>query len=251
MIMHSAFQTDFADRLLAPIPQAGSKRFAVYRNNVFVSLVEALRARFPAVENAVGAEFFTAMARDYAASHPPSSPLMMLYGDAFPDFIARFPPLADYPWMSDLARVECAITESYHAADADPASADAFAHIAPEDLPSLRLVLHPALRLIPSRFAIATLWQMNRGLAEIVSLDDHPAETALIHRPHLTVSVKPLSTAGGEFLSALQAGECLADAADHAVAGDPTFDLAAHFHLLIADGLVLSLNPHDSPRSAV
>ena len=78
--MHYAFETQFAQNLLAPMPPSLSKRFAVYRNNVFVSLVEALQARFPAVQNAVGTEFFVAIARDYAGSHGPTSPLMMQYG---------------------------------------------------------------------------------------------------------------------------------------------------------------------------
>src|SRR5262245_58104255 len=35
-----------------------AKRFAVYRNNVVVGLVGALRARFPVVERIIGAECF-------------------------------------------------------------------------------------------------------------------------------------------------------------------------------------------------
>ncbi|MBI3435560.1 MAG: putative DNA-binding domain-containing protein, partial [Proteobacteria bacterium] len=68
------------------------KRFAVYRNNVVVGLVAALRTRFPAVSRIVGEEFFSAMARVFAVTHPPSSPVMMVYGDGFADFIATFAP---------------------------------------------------------------------------------------------------------------------------------------------------------------
>ncbi len=240
--MHQSFETQFTHNLLTPTPSSPSKRFAVYRNNVFVSLVEALKARFPAIQNAVGQDFFSAMARDYAASHKPTSPLMMLYGESFPAYIGAFAPLADYPYMADLARLECAITKSYHSADATPLGAQAFACIAPETLGQLRFTLHPALNLIPSPFPIVTLWQMNSGLAEIKPLETLCAETALIHRSHLTVSVKAISPAGGLFLSALQNGLTLSDAADIALTTDQAFDLSSHLHLLIADGLVTALS---------
>ena len=67
-----------------------AKRFGVYRNNVTVSLVEALIAAFPAVHRLVGDEFFKAMARVYVGLHPPRSPLMFAYGQDFPDFRADY-----------------------------------------------------------------------------------------------------------------------------------------------------------------
>jgi len=246
--MHQAFQSRFAHDLLAPTRPANSKRFAVYRNNVFVSLVEALKARFPAVQNAVGPTFFEALARDYAAADAPTSPLMTQYGDSFPDFIESFPPLADFPWMADLARVECAITRSYHAADSTPLGPEAFATIAPDDVAQLRFTLHPALNLVESRFPIATLWQMNSGQAEPAPLDDAPAETALIHRPHFTVSVQAISAAGGTFLNALQAGQSLGQATEKDMDRDATFDLTAHLRLIITEGLITAFTLNRSPQ---
>jgi len=239
--MHQAFESGFAQNLLARIAPTASKRFAVYRNNVFVSLVEALKARFPAVECAVGAEFFAALARDYAGSHTPTSPLMMHYGDSFPSYIDAFSPLNDYPWMADLARVECAITKSYHARDATPLGPAAFVAIAPEKLEQLHFTLHPAFKLMPSTFPIVRLWQMNRGEAAIIPLDNLAAETALIHRPFYSVLVKAVSPAGGAFLNALDRGQPLGEATDLAAAIDPHFDLTAHLHLMIADGLITAL----------
>ena len=80
-------QTGFTEALLqpdAPVPQnvvdpkgrIAPKRFAVYRNNVTVSLVEALKATFPAVVALVGEAFFAEMARQFVRKTPPQSPLM-------------------------------------------------------------------------------------------------------------------------------------------------------------------------------
>ena len=63
--MFAPLQNSFAAALLdsdRPVPKGltshtasvPAKRFAVYRNNVVVSLIDALRRRFPAVERIVG-----------------------------------------------------------------------------------------------------------------------------------------------------------------------------------------------------
>ena len=90
-------ESQFAAAMLdpaVPVPDAVTawndavqSRFAVYRNNVTVGLVEALRKRFPVCERLVGEEFFAAMAREFVRGAPPRSPLLYLYGDALADFI--------------------------------------------------------------------------------------------------------------------------------------------------------------------
>ena len=99
----AAVQREFAAALLdpaAPVPsplrrngeKAPQKRFAVHRNNMIASLVAALAARFPVVHQLVGDEFFRAMARLYVTNEPPRSPVLLLYGDRFPDFVENFAP---------------------------------------------------------------------------------------------------------------------------------------------------------------
>ena len=46
-----------------PADKGALKRYNVYRNNVTVSLVNALAAVYPAVQRITGVEFFRAMAR--------------------------------------------------------------------------------------------------------------------------------------------------------------------------------------------
>src|ERR1700733_1305928 len=99
----SDWQSDFATALLdpiLPIPQgliepggsSSAKRFAVYRNNVVASLIDALRESFPAPLRIVGEDFFAAMARVYVRSDPPRSPILLEYGSGFANFIQKFEP---------------------------------------------------------------------------------------------------------------------------------------------------------------
>jgi len=50
-----------------------SRRFNIYRNNRAVSLIESLKATFPAVNKLVGDEYFSAVARSFIDEHPPQS----------------------------------------------------------------------------------------------------------------------------------------------------------------------------------
>ena len=120
----SSDQASFAEALLDPerrVPDgvtshthpAPAKRFAVYRNNVVVSLIDALATRFPAAQRIVGEEFFRAMAGVFARAHPPRSPLMMTYGEDLPAFIETFAPAAELPYLADVARLEAARTRAF------------------------------------------------------------------------------------------------------------------------------------------
>src|SRR6516225_9604159 len=84
------------------------KRYNVYRNNVTVSLIDALAATYPAVQRITGVEFFRAMARSHIRATPPASPLLFEYGRDFPDFIERYEYASPMPWLADTARIECA-----------------------------------------------------------------------------------------------------------------------------------------------
>jgi len=70
-----------------PNGKAADKRYNVYRNNVTVSLINALTATFPATLRITGTDFFRAMARFHVRAMPPTSPLLFEYGRDFPEFI--------------------------------------------------------------------------------------------------------------------------------------------------------------------
>ncbi len=253
MSAYSVTQSAFAGALLdaeRPVPPAVSshtartpqKRFAVYRNNVIVGLSEALRTQFPATEKIVGTEFFSAMARVYVSTEPPRSPVLMSYGERFPAFIAAFPPAAELPYLADIARLEFARTQAYHAADAVPLDAAAWQAVDMHELPAMRVALHPSLRVVRSAFPVVTIWSMNSGAREPASIEDHSSEDALIARPHSEVEVRQLPPGGAEFIDALAAGMTLGEAASAAATANAAFDLAANLAGLIGAGLAIELH---------
>ena len=230
------------DAVTSHTARAPRKRFAVYRNNVIVGLTEALRTQFPATERIVGTEFFMAMARVYVATTPPRSPILVTYGYGFPDFIERFAPAADIPYLADVARLEAARTRAYHAADAAPRAPEHWQGLDQNALAGVRLTLHPSLQILRSPHPIVTIWSMNTGDGEPASIEDCGAEDALVVRPRLDVEVRLLPAGGAAFLQALAVGATLGDAAATAAAEHNEFDLAANLAGLIGAGLATDLH---------
>jgi hypothetical protein len=254
--MFATLQESFAAALVdcgRPVPagvcshtaDVPTKRFAVYRNNVVVGLVNALRARFPVVQKIVGAEFFGAMARVFATAHPPRSKLLMRYGDDFADFIARFPPAAELRYLPDVARLEAARTRAYHAADAVPLAPARLAALNPASLFSLRLTLHPSVEVVRSPHPIVTIWAMNSGEMPLAPIAEDAGEDALVGRPLLAVELRRLPPGGAALVLAIAAGATLGEGAEAAAADDARFDLSANLAGLLASGALAGLNTTD------
>src|SRR3974390_1333710 len=92
--------------VVGPRGKAAIKRYNVYRNNVTVSLIDALAATYPAVQRITGVDFFRAMARFHVRATPPTSPLLFEYGRDFPAFIEGYEHAQDMPWLPEPARID-------------------------------------------------------------------------------------------------------------------------------------------------
>lgn len=222
--------------LTDPEGRPAGRRFDVYRNNVTVSLTEALRQSFPVVRKLVGEEFFTAMAREHARRFPPHSPLLMFYGKDMPDFLAAFAPVSHLGYLPDVARLELALRQSYHAEDAVPLSADALQALPSGDFLATRLRLAPALRLIRSDWPILAIWRANTEGAAPPGA--RVAEDVLILRPEFDPAPHLLSRGGAEFVAALLRDETVAAALDKA----PDLDLTAILTLLLAGNAIVGFD---------
>ena len=226
--------------LVGPDGKPSLKRFAVYRNNVVAGLTEALKDAFPALRRIVGAEFFQAMARAYVVIEPPPSPILLDYGAGFPDFIREFEPAAVLPYLADVARIERAWTESYHAPEASPIDPAALATAPPEQLPQIHLHLHPSTRLVRSQFPALTIWQMNVGDGVPAPVDlAAGGEHALVVRPLADVEVRLISRGSFNFVQALADGASVLAAMKVALAVDRRFDLTANLSDLMQVGALV------------
>jgi hypothetical protein len=215
------------------------RRFAVYRNNVAVSLIASLAARYPVTRRLVGEDFFRAMARAYAAENKPETPVLIHYGRGFPAFIAAFEPARDVPYLADVACLENAWVEAYHAAEAEPLALAGLAALDAERLAQARAVFHPAARLLISDHPIASIWAAHQRPAEPAPIAEWRSEAALIARPAEAVFVRILPQGGYAFASALFRGASIGEA--HESIGVEGFDSGAHLVGLIEAGALVKL----------
>lgn len=224
------------DGVINPDGAPAQKRFNVYRNNVAVSLADALETAFPVVRKLVGDAFFRAMAGVYLRKHPPRSPLMMFYGDAMPQFLGRFGPAKSIAYLPDIARLELALRHAYHAADASPIDAQTLSTLAPDALMGAKLRIAPATQTVISDYPIHAIYCANTQTDAQKPV--MRAESVLITRAAFDPEIHVINAAAATCVAALQKGQSLGQAMASA---DKTLDLGAILGLLLAQGAVTEI----------
>lgn len=288
----STLHDSFASALLdpdAPVPAQArthngssvQQRFAVYRNNVVVTLIDALAESFPVVQSLVGPAFFRAMARVFVLASPPAAHrhrVLARYGEGFANFIASFEPAAELRYLADVARLEHTRWQAFHAPPgpedqpngmrvataATSALATQLAELAndPDALSRSHLRLHPSLQVIGSAFAIVSLWHAHQldaagRDAALAHIDLQQAQAALVFRAaddpaQVLVHAVPAATAslvaalcdGAPIVQAWSQAMAQAKAKAEAIA-EPTqaddLDLSALLGLLLSQQLIVAI----------
>lgn len=221
--------------LLQPDGSPATRRFNVYRNNVIVSLAEAIAEGFPVVNKLVGDEFFRFMARQYVAANPPDSPLLFCYGQSFPKFVAGFTAAESVPYLADIARLEWARRESYHAADALARDASCLAEFGADAFPLLVFDLIPSTRIVESRFPVQSIWEVNVGTGNTEMPDS--GEDVLVARPEMEIEMRRLPPGGARFINALLDGTELGRAAGLAASVEG-FELSSNITIMLEARLI-------------
>jgi hypothetical protein len=244
-------QQAFAAALAAPdrpvpssicAPRRGpvAKRFAIYRNNVAVSLIDALAARFPVTLKLVGEEFFRAMAREYAAAEKPKSPVLIFYGGSFPEFVSGFSSAKGIAYLADVAAIEAAWTVSYHAADLVPLSAATLSSFGEGELAAAKIRLLPSVRLLRSAHPAGSIW-LGHQSETATPPPSWTAEQVMLVRPDADVQMHLLTAAEFAFMNALANGCAVERAAEYALIVDENADPGAILVKLIVAGAAAAI----------
>jgi len=243
----AASQQAFATALLdtaAALPSFAGKavleRFSLYRGNLSATWRRTLGHAYPVVLALVGEAFFGGLARAYGRQTPSDSADLNEFGARFADFLAAFPPVADLPYLPDMARLEWAVHLAHYAADAQGLAPESLATLHPDQLEARRFTLHPACALLASNWQVAALWQAHQeGEGQgMFPQDMQVASWALVCRSRWKAQVLVLDAAAHAALLALRQGQTFGAALDAAFALDPAFDLAAHLRQWLAHAVL-------------
>lgn len=239
-------QTTFHDGLLnpaQPIPDGltdgqnrpAGRRYGVYRNNVTVSLRDALAEGFPSIVRLIGRDNFDHIARAYLRQTPPTSPLMMHYGAEMPAYLETVEQLAHLPYLADVARIDVAMRQSYHATDSDAIEATALQALDEDTLLKTRFRFAHSLRLLRSKWPAGSIWHYTmRG-------GDKPTGTnqdTVILRAEFDPEPHVLGTGAADVLIALQNDAPFGQALESA---PEDFDLGALLSLLLTQNAISAL----------
>ncbi len=232
-------QSGFADALFdsaatptcASLIRAGklspARRLEIYRHNVLSNLRGTLAEIYPVVRAIVGEAFFRHAAEQFIAACPSRSGDLNQFGQAWADFLSSYAHAYELPYLADVARLEWAWHESFHAADHAPFDLTRLAAVPPAQHGELGFQLHPSVRRLHSSHPLLRIWQVNQpDYTGDMAVDwDGAGDNLLIHRQGVEVSIRQLAAGPWQFLSALAGEASLEQAADRALAVDAEFDL--------------------------
>lgn len=206
-------------------------RLGVYRNSFASVLANALRLSYPAVHRLVAAECFDGAARLFMEEQPPRCANLDDYGAGFPEFLARFPPIAALTYLPDVARLEWAVSRALHAQDAEPLNLARIAALAEDAQARVRFVPHPSAGLVRADYAADSIWRavLAPDDAALAAIDPAAGPVwLLVHRAETGVEVSRLNEGTWRFTAALFAGRALYQALDEAQCAEAQAMLAEH-----------------------
>ena len=249
-------QIDFAAALLAGDAKAhteaaerirvgkmsATRRLEIYRHNVHANLRGVLKDIYPVILAIVGDAFFQHAADQFVKAHPSRSGDLNQFGGEWAAFLGAYPHAADLPYLRDVARLEWAWHQSFHAGDGQAFDLARLAAIPAEEHGALCFVLHPAVRLVESNFPILRIWEVNQpAFGGEIKVDwDAPADTLLVYRADgVEVLIERITGAGYAFLQALQQRAALETAASAALSVEAVFDLQGSLLESVQSGVII------------
>jgi len=225
------------------------ERYWIYRNNSYLTLGLALARNFPVLCQLVGQRFFDHMAEEYVKKYPPENALMMSYGASMADFLGEFNPVADLPYLADVARLEHLWTLCFNGPDCfNEENAGGFdlrqlSKIAPERFNDLILNFLPNMQLMSSVYPIVDIWRANQEgcRGETINIDCGGCYLLLFRRAQ-AVEIMALDQANYDFLDRIRQGNALGRAAEEIIEKYPEFDLQAALQNILHNELIESIS---------
>jgi len=195
------------------------ERVGVYQEMYLLRMVEALQNDYPAVAHFLGDHRFADLVTRYVQAHPSTSYTLNRLGDRFPEFIRASSGIRRRAFVSDLARLELAVTEVFDAPETPAWSAEEIAAMREDEWAGSVFEPIAALR------ALSFAYPVNAYLQSVKDDDhDHPptgrrATRTVVYRKKYEVWRLDLSEKPFALLQALLKGQPFRKAVARAAKG--------------------------------
>ena len=232
-------QTEFAAAVLEGIDEyrdygieasglSAARRLQVYKNNLYISLTDALIAIYSVTHRLVGDDFFRHIAMQYIPMQPSKSGNLHEFGERFPQYLRSLQAIMSLPYLPDVAELEWVYHRVFHSAHAEPLQVEELQKLPAQYHDDLYFKLHPACQLIKSDYPILEIWLSNQGNYEgdgLISLEKGSVSLAVV-RPELEIEFQSLSAGDFVLLNEINNGSAFFIACEHAVQVEPDMDVA-------------------------
>jgi hypothetical protein len=215
-------------------------RLAIHLRHYTASLATALCEKFPASAWLLGSVMMRDAAVAYARLHPPMQPCIAEYGQGFPQFLAQHAGAGQLPYIESFAQLERALGQASIAIEETPLTWPGLADLCAERIVDSALALQPGVHYVRASWRIDELMQtyLAGAAPERFVLTD--ATTLIeVRGARGSFRLARLDEATFAFRTALAAGRTIGDAADSALAIDPTFDPGSGLRALVEERLVI------------
>jgi Putative DNA-binding domain len=222
---------------------SAAERIGIYADAYFYRLLECLGEDFPATLAVLGADNFAALVKGYLLEHPPTEPSILYAGLYLADFLNDHPFAERWPFIADLARLERAVLDVFHAADASALSLETLHAVPSEEWPALKLRMHPAVAIVHSQWRISDVLHTVEQGREWTD-PEHEEASVLVWRQNALVNYRNLEPVERDALLIVSKGASFAAVCEAVAAGTKEPNRVALIGRLmgrwLADGIIMA-----------
>ena len=222
---------------------SAAERVGIYADAYFYRLLECLGEDFPATQAVLGTDNFAALVKGYLLEHPPTEPSILHAGLYLADFLNDHPLAERWPFIADLARLERAVLDVFHAADSLPLRIEALQTVPLEKWPALKLRTHPSVDIVHSEWRIADVLHTVEQGREWTD-PKHEEASVLVWRQNALVNYRALEPVERDALVIVAKGASFAAVCEAMAAGAEEPNRVALIGRLmarwLADGIIMA-----------
>lgn len=167
------------------------KAINVYRSNLHASACRSMSISFPVLEKLVGIDMFARFSRDYLEYERFNLGDWAAWGGLFPRFLLEQQVIHEFPYLSDIAKLEWALHCTEREED-EAVDDQSFSRLNGGDVLSLRLAISSHLKIIKSDYPILDIVSAHgtkdpethmRTAKSRLNLNE--GQNVIVSRPHL------------------------------------------------------------------
>jgi hypothetical protein len=238
-----------SDPRLEPI-----ERNNIYANAYFYRLLECLKEEYPASLAVTGSDDFAGLVQDYLIWRQPTEPSIFYAGRYLAEFLRNHRLAKRWPFIAELARLERATLESFHAPQASVLTDEGLRAVPPERWPMIELRSHPGVEILRGEWRVSDMLSaVERGDKWAAPAQDSNA--VIVWRQGASVHYRVLEDAETDALILLQKGTSFAAICEAIEIANSSSDQVALIGRLLArwlaDGIIMRAGAKPPESGAV